>query len=238
MPKEVFLTHSQFMKFEEALKQGFIKIIDESVPREAVMFLSHKWLRDRHPDDKSNSKHKQVKQVLYRDLFEKVQFVWMDYHSVPQEDGELLKQAIASLASYVARCAHFVCLLGLNGRATSDIYNGRGWCRLEKYAVRPSLDEDVQMYEHVKETDMLQKLPITFNSCSEANPLEGEFTEVQDKFEIAPTLIQISANNIKDPLDDKILEISEHIIVWAQNLLNQKVSYAYIDISLTCIAGK
>jgi len=146
----------------------------------------------------------------------------MDYQSVPQENGEQLKQAIASLASYVSRCAHFVSLLGLTGRATSDIYNGRGWCRLEKYAVRPSLNEHVQMYEHVKETDKLQKLPISFNSSSEANPLEGEFKEELDKFEIAPTLIEISANNINDPFDDKILKISQHIIVSAQNLLNQK----------------
>ena len=150
MPKEVFLRHSQFMKFEEALQQGFVEIIDKSVPREAVMFLSHKWLRDHHPDDDVNSKHKQVRQVLSRDLFEKVRFIWMDYQSVPQENGEQLKQAIASLASYVSRCAHFVSLLGLTGRATSDIYNGRGWCRLEKYAVRPSLNEHVQIYEHVK----------------------------------------------------------------------------------------
>ena len=126
------------------------------------IFVSQTWLSLDHPDPQG-VKLELLKDILARALqgklhvepfhyagksfgpgirvdareLRKCRYVWFDLFSVPQENVSNMRKAVASIVSYVADSAHFLCLAGpwrhLEHDRVCDVraWMGRGWCRLE-----------------------------------------------------------------------------------------------------------
>eukprot|EP00947_MAST-08B_sp_MAST-8B-sp1_P000117 g117.t1 len=69
-----------------------------------VVFISHRWCRDKHPDDEDHAKYKLLcrglRAIMKRDrLDEALGSVWMDYACIDQDDEAKLLRGVASLVS-------------------------------------------------------------------------------------------------------------------------------------------
>jgi len=172
-----------------------------------LAFMSHRWLapNEPHPDDPigedKNSKLEQIKAFLQEKP--EVEFVWMDYISIPQSRVNSVDQgrAIASLPYYVNCCGSFVILTGDEGESRYEVYRGRGWCRLERLcAICPAkghglfgfnpFDVCTKVYKSNKTQNNLEEICVEqlAEDPEEMNPLRGNFTCDDDKIKILPCL--------------------------------------------------
>ena len=108
------------------------------ISRDMILFISHKWLADKHPDDQAQTKKRQIQRLLHKPRFRKVKYMWLDYFCIPQDTTnrrgiERQQRAINSIAYFVKSCHYFVTLVGNYEKATLVIYNERGWCRFERF---------------------------------------------------------------------------------------------------------
>lgn len=164
------LTIEDALKLNEIPKHEDIqeKLVEWTPGMADVVFFSHTWLGFTHPDPKG-VKWLLLKQLLQKALegvldvhphwsveflfdsslrlkAKKLQaaltggYIWIDFASVPQFDKDAQRRAIASLSTYVADSAYFVCLAGpwkhADDGSIRDVraWNNRGWCRLEGVA--------------------------------------------------------------------------------------------------------
>uniref|UniRef100_A0A7S4F686 TIR domain-containing protein n=2 Tax=Chrysotila carterae TaxID=13221 RepID=A0A7S4F686_CHRCT len=106
-------------------------------PRNSRAFYSHRWCapdaKEPHPDDADNSKLKQL-QMLLRGPQADVEFIWLDYWSVPQHDASTQAHVISALPYLVRTHGQFTALV--RDEAGLREYNARGWCQLEQLASR------------------------------------------------------------------------------------------------------
>ena len=159
---------------ETLLRDGVLVEFDRSVGKAAL--ISHQWLSALHPDpDLRQFKHLQsvlkslltssakrvdpfvmtelmtpfgfVKGIATAEFRSRPLFIWYDYFSIPQFDGQKwhmsdlhkpVDRALESIPAYISRCDFFFVLaptvetpdqtelLGLSTWAA------RGWCRFEK----------------------------------------------------------------------------------------------------------
>ena len=90
-----------------------------------IVFVSHRWLSDNHPDDADHTKAKAV--IAFCQWF-RAQWgvaevaIWIDYSSVDQDDTA---KGITTLPLYIAAARNIVCY-------ETDDYEVRSWCRLER----------------------------------------------------------------------------------------------------------
>ena len=129
------------------------------IERYMILFISHKWLEEKHPDDAEKTKMKQIKKLLKKPEFKAVKYMWLDYFCIPQDTSkpkrkERQQRAINSIAYYVKSCQYFVTLFGNNEPATLEIYNGRGWCRFERF-ISIMCCKEYQSFFHNKDDDKL-----------------------------------------------------------------------------------
>ena len=79
-------------------------------------------------------------------------FLWIDYVSIPQENGFIQKLAISSLGFYASICEHFVVLAPSTMHqdtmmmCNASAYARRGWCRLEQWARIAGVKGEVPIY--------------------------------------------------------------------------------------------
>jgi len=190
----------------------------EFVLRENTMFLSHRWLSDKHPDDEENSKLAQIKALLQQPRFqlrttgktkkidnknipveEGVKFVFMDYLSVPQARTRAEEQlsAILSLPHYVKCCRAFATLCGPpETRASLEVYLGRGWCRLERVsALCPFRGQVPEAFVHDKAAPgAVAPADLAAAAAAALNPLGGEFFAASDRDTVRPCVQAVAAH--------------------------------------------
>ena len=161
VPIKHFLTMSIIEMHEDLRAQGIlVEYVTGSGP---VIFMSHTWYSTAHPDPHSR-KLRLLQNLLKQAALKKLSvpaywqeslhfglkfvpagqmqahvkdgYVWIDFQSVPQQDGESQMKAIASIPSYVANSRIFVCIApaAYHENGTPRDYRawmGRGWCRTE-----------------------------------------------------------------------------------------------------------
>jgi len=191
------------------------------VKRDEIMFLSHRWLRGMHPDDEAGSKIQQIKKVLQQEQFKGIKFIWMDYFCIPQnkENSDRQQRAINSLPHYVKCCSMFVTLVGNTGESVLEIYEGRGWCRFERFAAfTPMYNCEggqlliTDMYTHNKDEDLLQKFQMTSMKPEDLNPLEGNFFDPTDKYKVGPSLVPMCKAIIRNHPSSEMKVNAEHCL--------------------------
>ena len=97
-------------------------------PWKRIIFISHRWLNPLgtppHPDDETNSKLNQLKQIIRDD-----DYILMDYMAFPQEDFEGQGKAIQTLCWFIYHCS---CYRVVSPDLPAfEVFLGRGWCQLE-----------------------------------------------------------------------------------------------------------
>lgn len=163
LPIETAISMERMPKHEDI--QG--DLVEWTPGMGSVVFFSHTWLGFKEPDPQG-VKWQLARKILRKALAGTLQvsphwsielifgklkvtaheikkqltggYVWCDWASVPQADAEAQGRAIASLASYVADSAMFICLAGpwehADNGSIRDMraWANRGWCRLENLA--------------------------------------------------------------------------------------------------------
>jgi len=208
---KVFTQQNKILRYEEAtLVRDLLVRIHEATTNTNTIFLSHKWLTSWHPDDRDNTKFNQILRLLCRSNLREIEYVWIDYSCVPQDNDSDKEKAINSFADYVQMCTHFVILVGNEGPRTLTEYNKRGWCRLERFAARtPAAGRFLlHIFVHNGSDDTFSEalsvpgaIPTEF---AEINPLEGKFSgDSQDEIiRIAPALLNLCTKIKLCPRDD------------------------------------
>ena len=228
---EGLLTLTRLIPHEEAVQQRIVAVIDVSTPASEILFISHKWLADRHPDDLDGSKLAQIKKMLRKNAMKNIKYVWLDYMSIPQDSQEELQRAIESLPFYINSCRRFVSLVGEGGRAAQDVYDQRGWCRLECMAANSPVNPDSKavMYIHNKHTDKLEQYVHNRRKTkAQSNPLEGDFTDEGDRVKISQMLIFLADTAEINPNDDIDREVARYIRLSAVRQLAIQVHSLFI----------
>jgi len=186
--------------------RGF-KTLDPSVEQQQAMERSRDVIRqlgyteeqapmEPHPDDYQNQKIKGFQHALQLSELIGVELVWMDYLCIPQVDLSAQLLAINTLSYTVRICSDFVVLLNENtgvknfnhlDEGSWEVYNSRGWCRLEclSASAPKQSSEQIQKWKCSYSNDVVEIEPLTFPSVSVFNPYEGEFAAFQDKNRIA-----------------------------------------------------
>ena len=199
MKQESLLTH------EKAMQQGLLVQLPKRTPRYEVMFGSHHWYGKRHPDNKQHIKNSGIKRLLTNPVFNRVKYVWLDFHSIPQDESKAIfkNAAIKSLLFYTNKCGVFVTLFGncgelnLQGQdeGSLDAYNSRGWCRLERLAAAaPVIDsnremlDDAQLFTYDVTIDLLSSAHFDCVDENTVNPLDGIFEKESDKRALVPVI--------------------------------------------------
>jgi len=258
VPKEKILLLDRFIPHEQALEKKMLALLANSekfcewtvkhmdddkqaqevkVARDELMFLSHRWRGPQgvpHPDCDKDSKLKQVQNLLQKEEFQNVKFIWMDYLCVPQdkENKEMQMRAIQSLPHYVKCCDHFVvlsCDESIHKEGTFDVYKSRGWCRLERLSAMIPVTNDLQQniittikHHHTDgNEDKLDVLESSKIDPKEISPVHGNFFDRNDIFDVIslfPTINE-AIQNISQ--DEDLKSASQHIVVDAQKYLEE-----------------
>ena len=240
MTKHDFKALKRIPAYEVALQGGRIVQLPKNVDRKHVLFISHRWLRDSHPDDPQNTKLHGMQALVENVELTDVDFIRFDYFSIPQapESFEQQLRAINSLPYYVRQCAEFVTLVGVSGiinekgidRASIIIYNSRGWCRLERLAaVSPALDVHTQrrlpaakLWVYDMTNGSLNDSPFAFMDERFINPLEGSFRDGEaEKARISPMVIQLCSYIEKNSGMDVVRQRSAIIKQSAEKYMNE-----------------
>jgi len=153
MKIEDFLNLGRMIKYEDAKANN---LLVEWAAGMLVVFVSHCWLQRFLPDSPDDIKYRTLCNVLKRSCGrtsvisrngESVElpalaggFVWLDYHSVPQEDPAQQMLAIKSIVTYVGASSFFIVLAPAAQHWTGadhdvGLWSSRGWCRLERLAL-------------------------------------------------------------------------------------------------------
>ena len=146
MALSVFEELGGLITHEEARDRGLLIFRDtvEAMLMYAMhtVFMSHQWAGFSHPDASGvqYSSMLHACRVSNQASGSSIQWVWVDYFSIPQANHDQQQAAIDSLAVYAAHSATFVAVtpscqhaeLGTELNSTS--YFGRAWCRLEQLA--------------------------------------------------------------------------------------------------------
>mmetsp|Transcript_6635 Transcript_6635/g.8980 ORF Transcript_6635/g.8980 Transcript_6635/m.8980 type:complete len:1367 (+) Transcript_6635:367-4467(+) len=239
VPKKQFCEWTLRGKYDKTGQE-----IQTTVTRNEIMFLSHRWRGKNHPDCANNSKMHQLKELLSQKRFQEVKYIWMDYLCVPQSKKNKGKQmrAINSLPHYVKCCNHFVvmaCDQEVHSKGTFEVYQTRGWCRLERLcAMVPVIDDsghevETNAFLHVidsNRTSTVTKLQVEeIQEPSTINPLHGSFHDKADKWRILQmnpvtndAIQNISSN---DNLKAISTEITQSIEKFVQDELKRLEKY-------------
>ncbi|KAG8470856.1 hypothetical protein KFE25_009277 [Diacronema lutheri] len=130
-----------------------------------VVFISHRWWRDDHPDDEHGTKYAFIAQGVRRiaqlhSLPLERMAIWLDFACIDQVDPELQNAGIASLISYAVRSSYVLVPVepseishaSLKAAAhPMDInnYGERAWCRCEIFVflcLAEMCDVDTSVY--------------------------------------------------------------------------------------------
>ena len=150
-----------------------------------TLFVSHRWTSNAHPDQDSqcpsanNKKLRALKAFLKCPELREVQYVWIDYQCIPQDDTANQQLAINSLPFYVRQCGHFVSLFGNeHRRSLIDEYLKRGWCLLEMFSSFSR--RETRMWRYNIDGDGQQAKELSKSSVAKfiSNPLVGHFTGI------------------------------------------------------------
>eukprot|EP00927_Polykrikos_kofoidii_P073929 TRINITY_DN6993_c0_g2_i12.p1 TRINITY_DN6993_c0_g2~~TRINITY_DN6993_c0_g2_i12.p1 ORF type:complete len:685 (+),score=63.53 TRINITY_DN6993_c0_g2_i12:244-2055(+) len=149
-----------------------------------ILFLSHQWVGFSFPDPDSRQigvmKNAVDHAVKLLGMGSDEVYVWIDYISVPQINGQLKDVAIMSLVSYVSLCDVFIivapeCLHSeTNFPCGEATYKSRGWCRGELVA-RILTNGFGNMYIARSDRDPLETFGEDVDILS-LNIFEGDFT--------------------------------------------------------------
>mmetsp|Transcript_12948 Transcript_12948/g.16637 ORF Transcript_12948/g.16637 Transcript_12948/m.16637 type:complete len:331 (+) Transcript_12948:4008-5000(+) len=206
------------------------------VARDELMFLSHRWRGPQgvpHPDCDKDSKLKQVQNLLQKEEFQNVKFIWMDYLCVPQdkENKEMQMRAIQSLPHYVKCCDHFVvlsCDESIHKEGTFDVYKSRGWCRLERLSAMIPVTNDLQQniittikHHHTDgNEDKLDVLESSKIDPKEISPVHGIFFDKNDLFEVISLFPKINDAIQGISQDEKLKDTAQKIFADADKYLD------------------
>jgi len=222
-------------KHEVAKRNKVIRRLSQKVSRTKVLFVSHRWLQLNHPDDQNNSKLRGIQRLLSNLELPEIEFIWMDYLCIPQEDLGAQLTAISSLPYYVRRCYDFVMVIGTdNPEATFETYLSRGWCRLERFAAAsPMIDAEgkrlpiARSWTYDRNEDSLKQNLFSTAEDTEINPFFGVFRDGDaDKRNIAPMLRGLCEHVEKYSGDDNMRQRAQHIKASVDAL--EKNSHEYL----------
>jgi len=212
--KDAFQRLTRLIKHEEALRLGFLVPMTDC-HRNKMIFISQRWLhgnaRIPHPDNEENLKLKAIQVALSQDELLDIELVWIDYLCVPQDNEETQLFAINSLPFYVRQCSAFMVLIGEAGiinmtvgldEASWEVYQSRGWCRLECFAAASLL-----LTRHVQvsskslpanflkcniNTGAIEEIPVSALVALERNPFDGAFHDNEkETLRIAPMVSKL-----------------------------------------------
>jgi len=184
--------------YSDQTMRMWVSVHDKETPiyREELVFISHRWLSQKHPDDENNTKLEHTQQLAIANPGWK--YFWLDYMCVPQSKKRFEDQATAinSLPHYVKCCSSLITLCGNEGEASLTVYRKRGWCRLEQLSsVVPFYCEGRFGENFLCSTKhfIANKSDLSFSdtkllSDDLLNPLKGDFFDSKDKFRIARAL--------------------------------------------------
>lgn len=147
IPLSKLREQGRLVPYEEARDSGALRCCDtvESAVAFAdahpLMFVSHQWLSLRHPDPESQHYPVIIKAAealcAMHGIDQDSMHIWLDYHSIPQENDTTKRLAIGSIALYAA-CSHYFLACAPEAlhqdtsppcRVDADTYLQRGWCR-------------------------------------------------------------------------------------------------------------
>ena len=112
--------------------------------------------------------------------------IWLDYHSIPQENTTTKRLAIGSIALYAA-CSHYFLACAPEAlhqdsrppcKVDADTYLQRGWCRLEQWAFM-AINGSAQMYVFDSSLSQLSSRRRWIEES--VNVFNGHFTHEADK---------------------------------------------------------
>ena len=175
----------------------------------AILFVSHRWLSDDHPDP-CGKKLRHLQALIQLPKFSHVLYIWIDYCCISQlkERADNQRKAIDLLAYYARNSTHFVSLYGeIEQRSLWNEYIKRGWCRIEILAATSS--NTIKMWK--SNIDNIDSCVLFETDYIAQNPLKGDFrgdtNEIEEeKYRIAPmvhrlcsiiTLVFVKTKNIK-----------------------------------------
>jgi len=223
------------LKFEEGISQGILQKLPAG---KKTIFLSHRWLRQNHPDNNLRTKFNKIKILLLNHYLlheeNEVEFFWIDYMCIPQVDLEGQKKAIDSLPFYILNCSHFITIYGSGAhlqRALISEYYSRGWCRLEKFVA--SVIQHVRTFVYDMDKDMLQENLLDCSDHEQVNPLRGIFIDGDqegeaEKRRIAPMLLLLCEYANLFAADGKIRELAAEIAESANKYLPPNVNQMWV----------
>lgn len=205
--------------------EEFVRVA-ANIRRENLVFFSHRWLTPHsnptlaHPDDENNSKLAHMQRLAGE--HPEWRFFWIDYLCVPQENPGEQQKAINSLPHYVKSCGIMVTLCGNTGQSCIDVYQKRGWCRLEQLSSKipvPKSSED--FFETVlfianKDEGSFEQIRNQL-SGSDLNPLEGIFFDDSDRPRVRKCIAFLCEYMLAGE-QTELFEPAQHII--ASKLLN------------------
>ena len=245
VPRNHLLKLSAFQTHEKMKEQGkicqvecesgcklcnfFVTETKERVRREDCVFLSHRWLQEKHPDDASRTKLHHVQQFAQQ--YPQYLFYWIDYSCIPQadENGEDKGKAINSLPCYVKTCGTLVTVYSdQNDRSSLEEYKKRGWCRLEQLSSLVPLHTSILRWYGFEEGELattkvyrseiggeiteidLEKQGT--EALMKLNPLQGCFFDDKDKLRISECLTEMCKILKKNPaLENLVHSIQESV---------------------------
>lgn len=230
--KADFLTLNRLIKHEEAVYCGLVVLLSLAIGK--ILFFSHRWLcgsnKPPHPDDTTNIKLRAMQKALtFQESFEDIEFIWVDYLCVPQENPDAQLLAINSLPYIVRQCNDFVTLIGVSGildhngmdEGSWNVYNSRGWCRLECLAASAPRSDGVQIKLWKCNMNVQEVEALVFTSSKDFNPFQGTFFDDRDKNKIALMVYKL-CERFGESFDEIICHMKEEAIEYFPRDLQEK----------------
>ena len=142
VPMANFLAHGKIPRSNEGATRP-------RRPDDIVVFVSHRWWGNNHPDDTDQTKFGVICRALARlasqkSLDQTRVAVWMDFACIEQDDLAALQRGVDSLLAYCARSDYLLIPTRPKEDAIENMrlaqhpmdlaeYGERAWCRLEIY---------------------------------------------------------------------------------------------------------
>mmetsp|Transcript_36354 Transcript_36354/g.83851 ORF Transcript_36354/g.83851 Transcript_36354/m.83851 type:complete len:377 (-) Transcript_36354:224-1354(-) len=220
VPLDVFLSLCRLKPFQELLQEG--ALIKFHAQLGNVIFVSHQWLKKRHPDpyfqqtrvlqealrNLLSGRVRLEPEVSLAELQAKPLFLWYDYISCPQllaanDDPSVvasLHNAVDSIPGYVQQSTFFVILappvqhLETGSLLGYESWQARGWCRLERAARSLALEAMVApiVVEGPKTLHMAPHVQTMLQPVG-----KGEFRSENDKAKAASLLESLVSRKLQ-----------------------------------------
>jgi len=241
--REDFLKMGRIKKHEIALQEDIVVQLPEGA---VVLFFSQRWLAGQknleeepfgegpHPDTAHNFKYAAMCQAILVH-FPHITHVWLDYVCVPQlaENSEQQLFAINSLPYIVRQCSEFVVLKGVSGvknrankdEASYEVYNSRGWCRLECLsAAAPSSEQKPPINTWICDMNEHTIIRLELSNPCDYDPLADNavFFDEKDKKKIAQTVVNLTEIFVRDT--EGLLQVKKNAIRYLPEDLKSKYS--------------